>query len=250
MAAQNEEERKLDRIEHKVNQIERDMKASSDDQLFFGLVLSLAVLLFTTPFSYVQQFFQDFAKFTPESGASLAQTIKQAVVLSLVASTAARYYGAIVGRVRPSKTARALSIKVLFLGWDGFLFSFVISFFLTFQFFGFMSLFAAAVVALVVFIGMAYAERKILSFYASRYLIFKKDITPFVSNLFQLLALSLYVDFLFVIFLAYLGYVTQANFVFYYILGWVVFLIVFTFLSYRQPKKKNAIGAWIFRTKT
>jgi len=247
LANENNEPQALERIEERLRRIERDIKASSEDQIFFALVFSLAVLLVTLPFGDLKQFFQDFSKLTPENSASIAQAIKSGSVVCLVASSAVRYYGIIVGRVRPSKTARALSLEFLMLAWNAFLFSFVVSAVFNLQIiFGLMTIFVAAIAALIVFIGMTWVERKVLSFYASRYFILKRDVTPFASNAFQWLALSLYLAFVAIVILGSLGIISSTNFAAYFVAVWLLLFILFTVLA-RPRKGRRAVNAWRFR---
>jgi hypothetical protein len=245
---ENDQQRTLERIEDRLNAIERNLRTSSDDSIFLALVFSLAIFLFTVPFNDLARFFQDFSRFTPESATSVTQVIKYACVFCLLVSSASRYYGSIIGRVRPSKAARAFSIECLILAWDAFLFAFVISgVFIILPILGGATIFISAVAALVVFIGMAWIENRVLRFYASRYMIRKKDVTPLISNLFQWFALSLYLAFLTVVTLflitSTLSVVFNANFAFLTAVGWVLWFALLTQVT-RDRRKRRRVNAW------
>jgi len=246
----HEAQQPLERIENRLKRIEKDLAMASEDQLFIGLVFSLAVFLGTLPFSDLTQFFQDFAKFTAENGATVAQAIKFGSVLCLLLSTAARYYGIVVGRVRPSKAARAVSLELLIMAWNAFLFSFVISIIFNLSIIlAVWTIPVAAIVALIVFICMARVENKILSFYASRYLIFKRDVTPVVSSFFQFLAVSMYIVFFALAVLLSFGVVSSADFATYYLVGWLL-LFILIMLSSSLRRRKRAVNAWRLRAKS
>ena len=236
----NESLQTLRRIEERLRRIERDLKASSEDQLFFALVFPLAVLLVTLPIGNLTLFFQDFAKLTAEHAESVAGTIKYAGIVCLLGSSAVRYYGAAIGRVRRSKTARVLSLELLIMAWDAFIFTFVVSTILNFsELFGVYAISVAAFASLLVFLCMVWVEKKILGFYASRFLIFKKDVTPLVSNLFARLGLALYIVFLALSVLVIVGVLSPAHAVAYIVAGWILaFTLLFVIYFYRLRKAR------------
>ncbi len=216
------------------------MKASSEDQLFFALVFPLAVLLVTFPIENLTLFFQDFTKLTLEHAEGVARTLKYAGVICLLSASAVRYYGAACGRVRRSKTARVLSLELLIMAWDAFLFAFVVSVILNYsELFGVFPIPVAAFASLLVFLSMVWIEKKVLGFYASRFLIFKKDVTPIVSNLFARLGLALYIVFLALSALVMLGVLSPASAVAYIAVGWIlVFMSLWGFYFYGARKAR------------
>jgi hypothetical protein len=247
---ENDEERQVSRrIEARLKKIERDLAASSEDQIFFGLVIALLIFLVTIPYIDLQKPFEEVLRFTGETSRSLALTIKYAGVVCLIVAGVARYYGVIVGHARRSKTARVLSIECLIMAWDAFLFSFVLStvFHLS-AILGITTVPLAAALALGVSIGMARVERRVLGFYASRYLIFKKDVTPIASNSFQWLAWSLYFAFFSVLALVLHGRLASEHFAAVFLVAWMVLFVVFTLLSRRKWRRvRRAVSAWRLR---
>jgi len=187
----------LEKIQERLRRIERDLRSSSEDQLFIALVFPLAVLFVTLSPKDLSLFFQHYTGFPPDQATNIAQNIFRLGFAFLLASSIIRYYSAVVGKVRRSKTARVISLELMIMAWNAALFLVVVTTLLnasellheyTFP--------AAAVVTLLVFVGMVWIERKVLAFYAVRFLIFKKDVTPVASSFFAILALALYIGFL------------------------------------------------------
>ena len=236
----NETPQILRRMEERLRRIERDLKLSSEDQLFFALVFPLAVLLVTLPVDSLELFFHESAKLAPDLARSVAEVIKYAGVVCLLCSSVARYYGAVVGRVRRSKTARVLSLELLIMAWDAFLFAFVVSVILNYsELLGIYTISLAALASLLVFLCMVWIENKILSFYASRFLIFKKDVTPLASNLFARLALALYLIFLALSVLIVVGVLSPSHAVAYFAAGWILlFALLFSVYFYGLRKAR------------
>ena len=230
----------LERIEERLKRIERDLKSSSEDQLFFALVFPLAVLFLTLPTGNLRLFFQDFAKFTPSQANSVAQTVLYVGFSCLLISSILRYYGAVVGRVRRSKVARVFSLELLIMAWDAALFLFVVTALLnahellleyTFPIAGFATL--------LVFIGMVWIEKRVLAFYATRFLIFKKDVTPIVSSFFALLALALYMGFLVPAALTMVLVLSSGQFVGIFIITWLTTYVVLHFIYLYGLRKRT-----------
>lgn len=222
----------LEKIEERLHRIERDLRTSSEDQLFFALVFALAVLFITLPMDSVRFFFQEFARLTPTAANSVAQSILYVGLLCLLLSSVVRYYAAVVGKVRRSKSARVLSIEFLIMAWDGALFAFIVSVVLNINLLGIYKIPFAALTSLATFTLMVWIENKVLGFYASSFLIFKKDVTAIASNLFARLALSLYAAFLIAAFLASVIVVSSEQFVAIFIGAWfsvfaVLYLVYF-----------------------
>jgi hypothetical protein len=131
----------------------------------------------------------------------VARTIVYFGFFCLLLSSAVRYYAAAIaqksGQVRHSKTARAVSIELLMIAVDAILFVAIVSIILSLSgLLGISTFPLASIITLFVFLGMAYVEAKVLNFYASLFLILKRDArVPLVSNLFAWLSLSLYSGF-------------------------------------------------------
>lgn len=126
------------------------------------------------------------------------------------------------------------------MAWDAFLFAFVVSTILNYsELFGVFAISVAAFASLLVFLCMVWIEKKVLGFYASRFLIFKKDVTPLVSNLFARLGLALYIVFLVLSVLVILGVLSPAHAVAYIVAGWIlVFTLLWGFYLYRVRKAR------------
>ena len=235
----NESPKILKKIDKRLRRLERDLKTSSEDQLFFALVFPLAVLFITIPLGNLIMFFQDFAKLTPELATSAAESVRNAGIICLVISSAVRYYGAVVSHVHRSKMARVVSLELIIMAWDAFLFIVVIL--ITFNssnLLGAMTIAVAILASLTIFICMTWVEKRILKFYASRFLIFKKDVTPFVSSFFVLNVISLYADFLVLAVLVSIGVVPSEYLNIYLIIGWILLLAVLSLIDRSLTRKK------------
>jgi hypothetical protein len=113
--------KKIDKIEEKLNKIERDSRIGLEDQLFFGLVVSLAFFLVALPFTELQSFFQTVFQFNETTALNISLGIRNIFIVSLLLSVFSRYYGAI----KPHKGSRLISLLCLLFALDVFLANFV-----------------------------------------------------------------------------------------------------------------------------
>lgn len=181
---------KLDKIEKKLAKMERDSKVGLEDQLFFGMVLSLLLFLIALPFTEITALFQNVFLFDSITASNSSNFIRNTFVLLLLASIVLRYFGA----VSPHKGARLLSILCFLASFNIFLLNFLPN--LTLNFSVEIRLIAVPLsyFSLVVIYGVmgTYVEPKILSFYADRGFVLKRYAQPIISLLFLSLAVSLY----------------------------------------------------------
>lgn len=229
----------LEKIEERLRRIERDLKTSSEDQLFFALVFPLSVLFITLPVDSLRIFFQEATKLAPETANTVAQTILYVGFSCLLLSSVIRYYAAIAGKIRSSKTARVISIELLIMAWNGVLFVLVVSLILNAAFLGFFKIPIAAFTSLLIFLCMVWIENKVLSFYASRFLIFKKDVTPIVSHLFARLALALYIGFLTVYVLTLVVASSSEQAIVVFLVAWFATFAVLYIVYFIRLKKRR-----------
>jgi hypothetical protein len=90
---------KLQELDHRIRASEQGSKLSLDDQLFFGLVFSVGILLITYPsVSDLSLFFEKSLGLQSFFASNLSYSLKLVTVLSLLLSSSFRYYGAIQER--------------------------------------------------------------------------------------------------------------------------------------------------------
>ena len=175
--------KKIKSLERRLKKIERDSRIGLEDQLFFGLVVSITLLLISVRSTELATLFEYLWKLPIETALSMAEQIRNFGIVSLVSASILRYYGA----VKPHKGARLASFECLIGSFNFFLFIFVprllsnvlvIFELLSFQ----LALFGLFLVYLTM--GL-FVEGKILRFYKEKKLIPKKYTEPFVSLLFS-----------------------------------------------------------------
>ena len=158
-------EEKLRALEEKLKGIEKESHLTLEDQLFFGLVFSLLLLVITFPsVTDMVSFFEGFelVKINPFL---LTYAIKSMLVLTLFSSSGSRYYGAI----KKSQPAKSLSLKSILLGIYGLVLEIVYLYGGTFLFqtIGedmFPFLFLSFIITLIaLYLGVI--EKMILNFY-------------------------------------------------------------------------------------
>jgi len=183
---------RINRIEKKLSKIQRESKVGLEDQLFFGLVVAIALFVITLPLDELTTFFQNIIKIDFAEALALSETIKNISIASLVLSCVLRYYGAI----KPHKGARLMSFLSLVMGFDFFLLMFIINIAKGFAIEANPFTLPYSLIALVIIylaIGK-YVEGKIVNFYAKRGFVLKKYAKlPIVSYLFAILSFALYI---------------------------------------------------------
>jgi len=186
---------KIKELESKIVRLEKESRTGLEDQLFFGVIISLVVFIITLPLTEVTSFFHNFTGFSLDLASSTAESVRYSGLLCLILASATRYYGA-VSDPRTSKRFRLHSLLFLIMGWDFFLFIFVVNASLNVAWsLGPMSLPVASIILFFTYFLMIFFERKAQNFYASRELIFKKDVDPIVSKSFLALTMGFYIAF-------------------------------------------------------
>jgi hypothetical protein len=175
----------IKKLEKKIAKLEEESRTSVEDQLFFGVIISLVVFVLELDIPEVVSLFQT-AGFTLDTASSIALGVRNVTLLCLIAASATRYYGVVSGKMK-SRTYRLRSLQCLIMAWNFFIFLFTVNALSDIISLGSISLPVALFIMLVAFLLMKYLEKKILSFYASRKLIFKKDVYPNVSEAFLIL---------------------------------------------------------------
>lgn len=180
---------KLQDIEKKLAKINKESRVSTDDQLFFGLVLSFLLFFLAVPLPDVTSFFQTTFGLSGTDASTLALGLKNSTVFFLLLSLAFRYYAAL----KFHKGSRLWSILFLLTAFELFLWNLFLS--LRSQISGLIgnppeSLYVASLLSYAMsFLSYSlmakYVESKGLEFYADKQLIQSKYARPFVSALFM-----------------------------------------------------------------
>jgi len=181
-------------LANKITRLEKESRMGLEDQLSFGVIISLVVFILALPLDEITLFFQNLGL---SSGISLqiAGGVRNTGLLCLILATATRYYGAI-SKQRISKRFRRFSLQFLIAAWNFFLIIFVMfSSIDASVVLGTMSLPIAICILVVIFSIMIRAEKRVLEFYASKEFIFKKDVKPTVSTIFLILIVGYYFAF-------------------------------------------------------
>jgi len=121
----------------------------------------------------------------------ISETITNFSVVSLVSSSLLRYYGA----VKPYKGSSLFSFLCLTMGFNFFLFMFVLSIFKGFAIEVSAFIFHYSLIALlfIYLVISRFVERKIVEFYTKRGLVLKKHTRlPIVSYLFVFLCIAVH----------------------------------------------------------
>jgi hypothetical protein len=123
-----------------------------------------------------------------ETAQQTAEGIRNVGLLSLVAASVTRYYAALSGE-RISKRFRLHSLQCLFIGWNFVLLLLIVNVSLSVSLsFGPLNFPIAGAILFATYFLTRLLEKRALTFYASKEFIFKKDVAPYVSNTFLLLA--------------------------------------------------------------
>lgn len=192
-----------------MEKITKGEKAELEDQLFFGLIISLAFFVITTSITDVSAFFQAVLKVDYTTALNLAQSTKNLLIVCLLSSALLRYYASI----KPHKGARLGSFLLLWVALDGFLLEFVplLSFYLE----GMPRVIAYVLsyfaLFLVYFLILSKAETNAIKFYAKRGFVLKKYSKPIVSFFFVVISgcayITLTIQFLYLV--AYQTYLSN-----------------------------------------
>ena len=187
--------KRIKNLESKIVKLEKESRMGLEDQLSFGVIISLVVFILALPPDEVTSFFQNFVGLSFDTASEIAQGVRNTGLLCLVLASATRYYGAVSGQ-RVSKRFRYLSLQCLTAAWNFFLLIFVMfaSFDASFML-GPLSVPVASIILIAVYSIMIFFENRILKFYASREFIFKKDVNPIVSKVFLLVTAGYYFAF-------------------------------------------------------
>lgn len=192
MPEENEEEllERIKSIEKKINKIDRETSIGLEDQLFFGLIVSMALFFLALPFTESIAFFQNIFQLNYAAASGIAEAMRNIFVLSLICSTALRYYGA----VKPHRDARLWSIMFLLFSFDMFLMNFMQT--LTINVFVKVDViiipFSYLFLMLLYVLMGKFLEPKLLRFYAKKDSISKRYVYPIVSRLFVTLTAIVY----------------------------------------------------------
>lgn len=158
-------EEKLETLEDRVKSIEVKSHLNLEDQLFFGLVFSLLLLVITFPsINDMVNLFENIPLIS--SGAySYAYSIKFILIAPLFPASVCKYYGAI----RKSQSAQYHSIRLLLLASFGFLFMIVVVFLgqFLYQVIGGDMLPTLFLILILLGLGLGVIEKRILYFYHS-----------------------------------------------------------------------------------
>ena len=101
---ENKEDSK--KIQDRLDRIEEESRISSEDQLFFGAIVAIALFVLTLSVTDIASFIQAASRIDIDTATRLSQSIKNAAIICLVLSAILRYYAAI----KPSKKARLVSL--------------------------------------------------------------------------------------------------------------------------------------------
>lgn len=229
---ENELVKRIKNIEKKLAEIERESKVGLEDQLFFGLVVSLALFVMTLPLTDLASFFQNVIGIKNTTAWSLSETIRNATIVSLLLSILLRYYGA----VKPHKGARLLSFLCLIVSLDSFLFAFLPTLTLNLAVEVRTLAFPLSHIALffIYFLLGRFVESRLISFYAKRGFVLKRYAKPIVSFLFACLSACLYtaliVQLLAIVYFntvfneVQMGFVYALAYFFLVVIGYLLFL--------------------------
>jgi len=187
---ENELIKRIKNIEKKLAEIERESKVGLEDQLFFGLIVSLALFVMTLPLTDLASFFQNVIKLENTVAWNLSETIRNTTIVSLLLSILLRYYGA----VKPHKGARLWSFLCLIISLDFFLLTFLPTLTLNLAVEVRAVAFPLSHIALFFIYTLLgkFVESRIILFYARRGFVLKRYAKPIVSFLFASLSACVY----------------------------------------------------------
>jgi len=179
-------QKKLKSIEKRVKNIEKGSLSDTEHQLFFGVIISLVILFLTIDPKQIADFFTNVG-FVEADAMEIATLIKTWGAILTFSSAIIRYYSALVkDDIKKSQKTRLASIALVVMGFELFLFFPVMNINLPLpEQISLLNLPLKIFILLIIYRFIAYfLEKKLLSFYASKKLILKKDINPIVSKAF------------------------------------------------------------------
>jgi hypothetical protein len=181
---------RIKKIEKKLAKMDRESKIGLEDQLFFGVVVSLALFFIALPFTELTSLFQNVFLFDSTTALNVATGFRNVFVLFLLSSIALRYYGAI----KPHKGARLWSILCLLFAFDLFLLSVIpaFGFSVSTEMKPIVIPLSYVVLAIIYGVMGKFVEPSIISFYAKRRFVLKRYSKPIVSILFIDLTACIY----------------------------------------------------------
>ncbi len=188
---ENELVKRIKKIEKKLAKIERESRVGLEDQLFFGLVVSVALFVVTLNVADMTYLFHNILMVDYNLAVALSESIKNISIVFLISSAILRYYGA----VKPHKGARLWSFLCLLASFDFFLLFLLPRLTLNevlvrVRFWAF-PLSHVLLFFIYLFMGK-FIERRMISFYAKRGFVLKRYSKPLVSFLFAVISVSLY----------------------------------------------------------
>lgn len=226
--------KKLEQLRSETSRLERESRIGSEDQLFFGLIVSLALFVVTLPLTDFASFIQLIGKLDYVTAMNLAQSIKNISIVCLILSAILRYYASI----KPNKGARLFSFLLLLMALDVFLVLFfpILSFNLSIEVrtIAFpLSFFAL----LVVFLLMGkFVESKVIMFYAERGFLLKRYAKPIVSFLFACISGGLYFAQVIMFLLLSFGMLDELWRTVIFLSSYILFVLVGYLLFIRREK--------------
>lgn len=111
----DETNKKLRNLEQQLNRVKDEVLTSSEDQLFFGVLISLLILFITLPINDVVSFLQSALTISQDTAIREAESVKYFGIASFLISSLLRY-SAVVSEHDVSKRLRYLSFEAFWLG--------------------------------------------------------------------------------------------------------------------------------------
>lgn len=173
---------KLKDIESKIDNQKKESFASGEDQLFFGVIISLLILFVTLPINDMASFLQSVFSVSQEIASTNAGYLKYLGIALFLVSSLARYC-TVTSNQSLSKKLRFVSFEALWLGLNIIIFTITVNLVTTLSLqIGLLGLSVTFLVLTLIFVGMLQLERYILKVYAKKELVLK-EYFPFASVL-------------------------------------------------------------------
>jgi len=231
---------KLKDIENKIDRQKKESFASGEDQLFFGVIISLLVLFVTLPINDMALFLQSVFNVKQDIALTNAGYIKYLGIVFFLVSSLTRYC-AVVSDHNVSKKFRYASFEALWLGLNIIILNITINLITTLSLqIGLSGLSITFLILTVIFVGMHLLERYILKIYAQKGLILK-EYFPFASVVFLAIMFGISVALLVEVGALALGFEPFSTIRFWlvYIITSMVYTIIFYKRSVKKRKKSN-----------
>lgn len=184
---------KLQGIDGRLRSIERALKSSAEEQLFFGIAFSLLVLFITLPMNDVISFLRNILPLSYDLAAKSAIGIRGVGIVFALSASFLRYYGSMCGE-QTCKRTRYFSILSLLMGFEFFILIVGQN-----TFYGIAvrtplaSISFGTLLMTIIFAIIFLFEKRMLDFYTSRRLIIKSEAVPVVSLFFLFLTAAMFV---------------------------------------------------------